>query len=297
MKFLRETLWVGWYETVESVRTRLFQIVILAYIGAVGASNALFVAVVKEMEEHAAEAMGVPATTRPGAMLGSLVEQGELDEMVEFIGGNTELLQWHPLVLWASASGMFILPAVLTFTSATSLAEEVKTRSIRYLACRTGRLQIGLGKFLGQLQLGLVAVLCGGVVSLAIGGLAMTGLPLGRIALELLELTPRILLFSVPMVGLGLCASQLMSSGNAARIVALIGLIGLQILDSYLANKVGLDTAGRLADLARMLLPAHGWSAYWSLDWTELLGGMGRSLALGLLYFSAGFMYFQRRDL
>ena len=78
MRFLADVRWVAVYELGEAVRTRLFQLVLLAYAGGIAASGTVLVLILKAAEDRMAETLGMPATIRPGAMMGKLLENGEL---------------------------------------------------------------------------------------------------------------------------------------------------------------------------------------------------------------------------
>ena len=104
--FLRDVWLVAVYEAQEAVRTRLLQVALLGWAGIVVAANGLFLWVLHEIETAMAGALGVPATNRPGAMLGKMMEEGELDGVARMIGGSENigfLLQQPILVLWAGA--------------------------------------------------------------------------------------------------------------------------------------------------------------------------------------------------
>src|SRR5436190_18668269 len=107
MRFVLDVTWVAIYELGEAVRTRLFQLVLLAYAGGIGFSSWLLVEILRQMETAAATAMGVPPTTRPGAMMGKLVENGQLrDLLTPIVGsGDVQLLLHRPiLALWTGAA-------------------------------------------------------------------------------------------------------------------------------------------------------------------------------------------------
>lgn len=303
IRFWRETFWVAAYETGEAARTRLLQMATLGYLGALGAFNALLVLILREIERGAAEALGVQATERPGAMLAQLQADGKLDEVARFFVGRGSdeqvqtLLREPVLALWATAGAMLLLPVLSLLSSSGTVATELRSRSIRYLACRTGRLQIALGKLIGQLGFATIALVAGLVLTWVMGMTLMVQVPPAALASSLLLRAPRTLAYTFPMVAMGLAASQVTASPNGARFLALILMLAMPIGLGALMDHVGPDTVGRLADLGVMMISLSSWEALWSLDAGEVLAAAGRCVVLALAYFSIGFLFFRRRDL
>ena len=299
-RFWTDVAWVGVYELGEAVRTRLFQLVLLAYAGGIGVSSWLLVEILHQLETSAAAAMGVPATDKPGAMASTLLGNGELKDLLEPIvgGGQVDALLSRPiLALWTGAAAMALLPLVLLFSSSGSIATEVRSRSIRYLLCRTGRLQIGLGKLFGQLLLALVAAIIGGAVAWTMGMTMMVGNPPVALALELANRTLRACAYALPFAGLGLAASQIVASPNGARFLAAAAMVAMPIVAWQLDEHVGPDLLGRLADLAGLFVATTTWQDLWSTDAATLQIAVARCVGLAVIYYAAGHAVFVRKDL
>ncbi len=301
MRFSADVWWVAIYELGEAVRTRLFQLVLLAYAGGIGASTWVLVKILQQFERAAAETLGVPPTERPGAMMGTLLANGDLAGLIGGIvgeGNDPAALLREPLLgLWTGMASMALIPLVLLFSASGSIATEVKSRSVRYLLCRTGRLQIGLGKLAGQLLIALVAAVIGGVVAWGMGMTLMTGNPPVALALSITERTGRAALWALPFAGLGLAASQWIPSPNGARVVAAGVLLGMPIAAHWLGEQAGVTLLGRLADLAGLFIATTAWTDFWSPDPGVLGGAVARSVVLAVVYYSLGHVIFARRDL
>lgn len=301
MILLRDVWWVAAYELGEALRTRLFQLVILAYLGGLGFANWVLVEILTEMEAGLAETMGLPPTERPGALVGELLADGRLtDLLAPMAGGRSaalELLSLPLPALWAGGAAMGLLPVVLLFTSAGSVSAEVRSRSVRYLACRVERLPMGLGKLLGQVALGAVAAALGIALS---WGMAM-GLMVGNdpvaLAAALVARTGWALAYALPYVGLGLAISQVIANPNAARVVAGLAFVAGHWLAVWLRHHSGLDLPGRLADLGVLLLAPSLWRELWSPEPLAAAAAAARGLVLGIGYYAVGHALFVRRDL
>lgn len=300
-RFVADVWWVAVYELGEAVRTRLFQLVLLGYAGGIGAATWILVQILKSFEQTAAKTLGMPSTERPGAMMDTLLENGEVVRLVAGIVGSdvdaTRLLEEPLLGLWTGMASMALLPVVLLFSASGSIAAEVKSRSVRYLSCRTGRLQIGLGKLFGQLLIAAVAAVIGGVVAWTMGMLLMTGNPPVALALSILDRTARAAVWALPFAGLGLAASQWIPSPNGARVVAAGVLLAMPIAAHWLQESVDVSLLGRLADLAGMFIATTAWTDFWSLDPGTFAGAVVRSIVLAVIYYSLGHVVFARRDL
>ncbi len=289
------------YELGEAVRTRLFQLVLVAYAGGIAASTWVLVELLQSLEASVAGTLGVPATERPGALMEQLRDDEQLALIVGGMAGDgadvTALLQEPVLALWTGAAAMALLPLVLTFSASGSIASEVRSRSVRYLSCRTGRLQIGLGKLAGQLLVAIVAATLGAFVAWALGMILMVGNPPVGLAVALAERTARAVLWALPFAGLGLAASQWVANPNGARVIAGGLLIAMPVAGGLLEDHVGVDLLGRLADLGGLFLATSAWADFWSTDPAVFGGAVLRGVVLAVVYYAAGHAVFTRRDL
>ena len=301
MRAVLDTLWVATYELGEAVRTRLFQLVILAYLGGIGFSVWLFTKILSEAENRLAETLGVPATSHPGAMLPQLLQNGEIrDLLAPIVGGESAaaaLLSQPALGLWVGIFSMGLLPAVMVFTASGTVSAEVASRSIRFLLVRTGRLEIAAGKLLGQMLLGAVAALLGVVLAWVLGLGMMTGNPPVDLAVTLLTRCLWSCIFGLPFLGLALGSSLLFGSPNGARVAAALAFFGMPALNAILSFKAGPGFVGQVCDLLTLAIPTRYWNEFWSTDFTVLATASARSLLLATLFFAFGFARFQRRDL
>ncbi len=301
IRSLLDTWWVAVYELGEAVRTRLFQLVILAYLGGIGFSVWLFTEILSEAEARIAETLMVPATKTPGALLPQLLQNGDIrDLLAPLVGGDQAalaLLDQPPLGLWVGVFSMGLLPMVLVFTASGTVSAEIRSRSIRFLLVRTGRLEIAVGKLVGQTMLGLVAATLGVGLAWGMGMVMMTGNDPVALAVTLATRCAWSCVFAIPFVGLAMGASLLVGNPNGARVFAALTFFAMPMCGAILTHYSGPDFAGRLCDLALLAIPMRYWTEFWSTDLTVQLTATGRSVILATLYFALGFARFQRRDL
>ena len=296
-----DILVVAAYEMGQSRRTRLLQVMVVTYAATTAAAHWAFVQGLNQAESAAALTMGVPATSRPGTLTEAALESEGLREFLVGVVGSESVLERlasAPLLgLWSGVVAMVLLPLFLLFGTSACVASEVESKSIRFLALRTERLPIVLGKGLGQLGMAAVAALAGVLVTEAVGLLLMVEQPPLRLLLTAFEQALRALVYALPFAGLGLCVSQWIGRAHAARAVGILALLVIVIGDAVLKAYSSPQPLGRIADIARLALPGQGWTEMWETDLGALAAGASRLMVVTLAWVALGTLRFDRRDL
>ncbi len=296
---IRDIYLVCRFEVLRAVRTwRAMALFVLYGISTTGAAF-LFTRFVKVMENSLARQMGVAETEVPGAMLQELMQSDSFREMIVGMVGSAELLDeilGIPLLaifnLWV---GFILIPFFAAAASAESIAIDTQSRAIRYEVLRTGRLELVIGRFSGQLVLTACAtfVACLGVWG--VGMFMMRGNMAMPLAFWLCWLSIRAWFFSIPFVGIGMAMSQITTSPAWARVLA-VGITAGSWVAFGIAR--GFEDSERWAipaDLALQILPQGYMNAMW-----EPVGWMGSAVVcslLGAVALIIGFARFARRDL
>lgn len=191
---------VATYEVQQALRKRLLLVLLLAYAAATGAGHWGYVQGLKELEGQAAMAMGVSRTERPGALIAELLTSSKLRRFLGDLVGDSgrldALLDVPVLALWSGAVAMVLLPVFWRAGTSTTLSTELEIRSIRFLALRTERLTIVLGKLAGQVVMGVLAGLTGVVVTEIVGLTLMVQVPPLGLFIGSLEHLGRAMLFA-----------------------------------------------------------------------------------------------------
>lgn len=229
MSSLRDALLVARFTLARAVRTKSALALCLLYLLASTGATYVFTRILLQIENETADLLSVPRVTKPGAMLDTLRENGNLESMVNGLVSRPDLAEWAmdqpilTLVHFWFALG--VLPFLAVALGAEAIAPDARDRSIRFELVRTGRLELVSGRLAGQ------AVLLGAGALGAVAGtwcVAMFGMvdqPALRQVATLLEATPRLWLWSLPFLGLGVAASQLTSTVNVARSLALFAAV------------------------------------------------------------------------
>jgi len=296
---LRDAGLVARFEVVRAVRTWRALALVLVYLIANGGGIYLFIQAIGAMERSVASGLGVASTTRPGALLDQLRRGEELPQMLEALTGSAEaasrLIDEPLLAVFQLWLGILFLPFLGATASAETLAADVRTRAVRFEALRTGRGELVLGRFLGQVLLtgGATALALFAAWSLGMG--QMTGQAPVGLAWGLLVWGGRAAVFAFPFVGLGLACSQWTASPMWARVLALSLTAGSWILYGW-TTWVKASPWVWLADGLAPLLPQTWIGGLWSggLDLVISVVACG---GLGLGALALGFVRFGARDL
>lgn len=295
----RDALLVARFEVGRAMRTRRALALIAVYLVAHLGGCWLFVQAVGELEAALAGQLGVASARWPGTMMGQLRESESLLRILRFFVGDEglveDLARWPVLAIFDTWLGLLVAPFFAATAAAESISTDVSTRALRYEALRTGRAEIVAGRFLGQVGLMTLAAAVSWVGVWALGMSIMVGHGPVELAVGLVLLGGRAVVYAIPFIGLGVAASQLTASSAWARVLALSGAVG-----GYVAYGLALLAEGApwtlLADLALPLLPASWMRSLWALD-LRAVAASAACVGLGVATVALAFLLFRRRDL
>ena len=299
MSSLRDIYLVSRFEVLRAIRTwRALALLMLYGIG-YGGGSYIFVAILHGMENQVARQLGVATTDTPGALLNGLVRSEMFQDLILGMTGNERLVEEitavPPLAVFAMWFGLLLIPFFAASSSAECISIDMGSRALRYEALRTGRLELVLGRFVGQLTLTGMASLVAVCVTWVIGMWAMVGNPAVGLATALVLMTFKAWCFSVPFAGFGVAASTMTTSAAWARVLAIGGTAGSWVLYGV-ANYFSDSDYSLLADIGFQLLP-QGWM---HLLWEPGLGWLPAAMVcivMGIAAIGIGYARFQGRDL
>jgi hypothetical protein len=269
----RDAILVARWWLARALRTRSAVAVLSVYVLTIAGGTWVFTRILLEMERAAARALMVPMTDKPGAMLDTLRERGELMSVLEGLIGDAEQAAWAldlPILSsYAFWLGLAVVPFLAAAAGAETIAPDIRDRSLRFELVRTGRLELILGRFAGQALLVAVGLLCGFAGVWVLAMVAMVEQPPVEQATSLLMFMPRLWVWSLPWLGLGVACSQLTGTVNFARTMALggvaFGLIGYALLKHELAPRLPW-----LGDLLLPVMPPTWLRGLWGPGWPWL---------------------------
>jgi ABC-type transport system involved in multi-copper enzyme maturation permease subunit len=206
-----------------------------------------------------------------------------------------------PMVIFFAWVSFSFTPWLVLFTSAETIATEVASRSIRYSALRTGRLEFALGKTMGQALIVVGVTALSALTFYVVAWASLDGFEHVATMRGLLSYWPRVLVYTLPFLGWAMFASMVTSSANLARIIALGGSVVLAIVYGltvhppfWLRGGVVLDS---VRDLLGYLTPfGHNDGLQYPPN-GHVPSDIAVCLALTALYFAVGYAFLRRRDL
>lgn len=296
---LRDTWLVARFEVLRAVRTWRALALVVLYVVATAGGAWIFVHVLHTLESALADTLHVPPTAKPGALIDQLLKGKELPRMIgDMIGDQAlvaQVLRYPVLAIFHLWESLVLIPFFAASAAAESIAIDLGSRTLRYEAVRTGRLELAMGRFAGQAGLTALASAVGVLGTFTVGMLAMVGNDPVVLLGALLWLTVRGWAFALPFVGLGIAMSQWTASPNWARVLAIGGTAGSWIAWG-LCRWLERHHAGVVADVLRQVLP-QGWMlGLWHATPGWLLSA-GVCAGLGVVLVALGYLRFSRRDL
>lgn len=298
LKSLRDVALVARWWLARAVRTRSAAALVIIYTLLEAGGAYMFTQILLAMERTVARTLHVPETSKPGAMLDVLRERGELTELLEGMIGDPAAVEWalqlpvlSTFTFWMALGAV---PFLACAAGAEAISPDIGDRSLRYELVRTGRLELVTGRFVGQAMLVALGLAVGAV---GVWIVAMTGMveqPPVQQATSLMLFAPRLWVWSLPWLGLGIACSQLSGTVNFTRTLALGGTVGAMTLYVTVKWLAG-DFWPILGDLLLPMMP-HTYSMGL---WGPGLGWLGEALilaALGLVAALSTYPLFARRN-
>ena len=114
--------------------------------------------------------------------------------------------------------------------------------------------------------------------------------------LILLSFTPKLLLWSLPFLGIGIALSMITQLTNLARILSLSAVTGSWILYAVLNQNWVQEKHPMLIDIILSCLPQHYGTNLWGPSWDWLTSGV-ILLSMSIVYSLVGYPLFARRNL
>lgn len=292
---MRDVWLVARFEVLRAIRTWRAVALLAIYAVAGAGASWLFVKIIGAMENALARALKVPVTHTPGAMLSELVQSDGWREAVVGMTGSPQLADHlvtvPPMALFYLWVAVLLTPFFSASAAAECIAIDVASRAVRYELLRTGRLELVVGRFGGQLALTFLGTVVAMVLVFGVSMEFLVGQSARELLPALLGYLPRAFAFSVPFVALGVAASALTASAAWARVLAIGGVAG-----SWVALGVArwLETTRWpwVADLLLPILP-QGWlrglwdpGPGWLLSAVACAGIGASAVALGAVRFT-----------
>lgn len=297
---LRSAIIVAGHELADSIRSRRALVVLILYFLGALAATLLFVKVLHEIENQLESALGVAKSGKAGGAT-SVLWKNEFfrDALIHLTGDRKlalELLSIPPLGVFYGWLSFTFAPFLVVLLSATRIAEEVWSGSVRFALFRTSRLAWCMGKFLGQACLVLAALLVSAAAAWLVGWYRLAAFDPAANAWAIAFFAIKSWIYALAFLGLAMGVSQTVSGANMAAALGFLALVVAGILGSVSDFLAGPGWR-RVWELIHMLTPGGHQMDLWRMDAAHSLSAAVFLIALAVAYMLAGHARFSRRDL
>ena len=300
MNSVRDTIFIAYFHILRSIRTRTIIFLFLVYLLISGGMAWFGRTLIHEFEKQTADTLMVPQTKTPGAMMETLRTQENFHLLISNMVPNSELVEWAitlpVLTIFHYWISLFVLPFIVAIIGAEMIAPSIKDRSLRYELLRTGRLEVVMGRFLGQSILIGTGTLLACLAPIFVGQFFMVQQPLLETIWTLLCFVPKLFVWSLPFLALGIALSMITQMTNLARILALSSVAGSWILYAFLLYHEETGEYSLLVSLVSPMIPQYHGTALWFPSWDWLLSG-SILITMSIAYCMTGYPLFERRNI
>ena len=297
---VRDTIYIAYFHVLRAIRTRTMLFLFVVYLLISGGMAWFGRTIIHEFEKQAADTLMVPQTKTPGAMMEILRTQENFHRMVSGMVPDIELVEWAitipVLTIFHYWISLFVLPFIVAIIGAEMISPNIKDRSLRYELLRTGRLEIVMGRFLGQSLLIGAGTLLACIAPLIVGHFFMVQQPFFETVWVLLSFVPKLFIWSLPFLAVGIALSMITQITNLARILALSSVAGSWILYAVLLHHEQSGDYPLLIAMTSSFIPQYHGTALWFPSWDWLLSG-SILLTMSIVYCMMGYPLFARRNL
>ena len=296
MRILRAAV----FELFDAIRSRRAIVLILLFLavsllGMNGAISAL-----GKMEDQLAEVLSVERVDgKSGVVSAALWKSKPFQRMVRHAVGDSliydDLVGRHPAELLYAWLVFLCVPLLTILVSSNRVANDIRSGAVKYMIVRVTRLEWTLGKYLGTALLMLVGLLLGALAAWCTAAFRLSGADLPALFPAMLMWSVKAWFLSLAWLGVSLGVSHFFKSGAKADAVAAGAFILLSVAPPILRHVLSGSVSGKFLCLVR-LFPSALTDGLWRASFAPVACAAVSLAALGLLYLSAGFAFFNVRD-
>lgn len=297
---LRDVGVVALFELQEALRTRRILVMLALYLlgGLLMAWG--FVEFLAQAEEAAAQALGTTVTARPGALTQQLLKEPTYQRFIRGFFRNTGevevLATLPPMSLFYAWSTFTFLPMLIVLTASDTIAQEYQSRGLRFLTFRTGRVELVVGKLVGQaILLAGVTLLMAGVYA-GVAAVQLYGFEWESNLSALLFFWPKTVVYALPFLALTFTCSMVAPSTIVARAASILLILCSWALFAFLTFYMRTHPDMSWLAAFTFVMPFGHRDSLWKIAWDEVLGTFLILISLTGVYLAAGLAWFGRKD-
>ena len=288
------------YEWFDAVRSRRVLVALLLYMAAAACTMHWSVSTLGRMETELSTLLQLPRTEQTGLISKTLWQskmfQRMMREMVQDKHVYDDIFGRHPAELIYAWLLFFYMPMLVVLVSATRIPEEVGSGSVRYIMFRSTRGVWVLGKFLGQLSLIALAVLCSGLCAYLVLLVRLGRYVPPDILCNMLVWAAKAWVYSVPFVGLVMGLSLFTKSAGKSTIVGLLAILACFVVTVMTVHFSTYTGWRSFLPYVAAVLPTDYEMLLWRSSRVPLATGSATLISLGFFYLGIGYFFFRKRD-
>lgn len=293
---LRRVLQAGLFELSGALRSRRAVVVTVLYLAASLLGMNGTISVLGKMEREISSALHLDESDsgKSGVVSKTLWQSKSFQRMARSVVGDSpvydDICGRHPAELIYAWLTFLFVPLLTMLMAANRVADDVHSGAVRYMITRVTRLEWSLGKYVGNALLMALGLFAGALGAWCVAAFRLSGADLASLFASMLGWGAKAWALSLAWLGLALGVSHVVKSGAKAT------SLGVSALVAFSAASASLSHFGeRFAPLAR-LFPSGVEHSLWRASFTPVAYASAWLLLLGLMYLTAGYAFFARRD-
>lgn len=293
---LRRIWQAGLFELFGAVRSRRAIVVMVLYLAAslLGMSGTISALGRMETEISSALKLDTAENARSGVVSRTLWQSQSFQCIARNIVGDSpvydDICGRHPAELIYAWLTFLAVPMLTILMAANRIADDVRSGAVRYMITRVSRLEWALGKYVGNALLMAAGLAVGAFAAWCVAAFRLSGADIAALLPSMLGWAAKAWALSLAWLGLALGISLMVHTGAKAT------SLGMSALVVFSAASASLERFGsRVLALGR-LFPSSVEGSLWRTSFAPVASASAWLVILGLLYLTAGYAFFARRD-
>lgn len=284
-------------ELGSAIRTRRALVVLVLYLAASLLTMYTSISILGKMEKQLSETLQLQSsdTGKSGIVSTTLWKSRPFQRLVKAVVDDdlvyNDVCGLHPAELIYACFAFFYVPLLTILIGANRVADDLHSGAVRYMITRVTRFEWSLGKYVGNALLMLPAMLAGALTAWIVAAFRLSGADSFSLLPPMLVWAVKGWTLSLAYLGVALGISHLTHSGSKATAFGVISLVVCfavpKILSHYFPT---------VAETLNTLFPATAEHSLWRASFKPVGCAATWLLALGLMYLTAGYAFFARRD-
>lgn len=289
------------FELFDAVRSRRALVLVILYLVISLLTMGGTIAALGKMEDQLAETLQIEKVEgKSGIVSATLWKSKPFQKLVRRMVDDKQvydgLVGRHPAELIYAWLVFLMVPLLTILFTSNRIAGDVRSGSVRYMLTRVTRLEWVFGKYLGNAALVLAGLLLGAVSAWGVAAWKLAGTNVATLLPAMLLWSVKAWTLALSWLGLSLGISQIFQTPAKADGLATLALFAWSVAPKTLSLLADWSGSPVLMDVLVRLFPSAHEDGLWHMTAWPMANSALWLLALGLLYLSAGYAVFVRRD-